>query len=116
MQTALIVEDNRIIRMMYSAGLAGYGYQVAEAQNMTEARSYLERAGAPKVLVLDLKLPDGNGMEIIRYIREHLGQQDTKIIVASGVEIAAEELYSLGADAFLPKPVELEEILESIQN
>jgi two-component system, NtrC family, response regulator PilR len=114
MSEVLIVEDNRVIRTLYASGLAGYGYHVAQAQNLDEARSYLESGGAPDVVLLDLKLPDGYGGEVIEQIRQTHPQ--AKIIVATGLLLKPTELAALDADAYLTKPVQLTSVLKTVDN
>ena len=65
----LVVDDEPAIRRFLKTSLAAQGYQIAEADTAKAAQEAIRR-GPPDVLVLDLGLPDGDGFEIIRELRE----------------------------------------------
>ncbi len=67
MENVLIVEDEANIRKLVAVNLASRGYQVAEAQNGTEALAHV-RNKAPSLMVLDIKLPDFTGWELLKKI------------------------------------------------
>jgi DNA-binding response OmpR family regulator len=115
MPVVLIVEDNRITRAMYAAGLSGYGFEVAEARGLGQAKSYLQTGTMPKVVVLDLNLHDGNGSELVQYIREELKRDDVKIVVTTGSPIDSWKLFELGADVFVNKPIDLARLIGMIR-
>ena len=77
-----------------------------------EARSYLESGGSPDVVLLDLRLPDGYGGEVIKQLRQTHPQ--TKIIVATGLLLKPTERAALDADVFLTKPVQLTSVLKTV--
>lgn len=113
MSDIMVVEDNNTIRMMYIAGLEGFGYHVLEAANLKQARRQLEE-GNPQVVLLDLQLPGEEGQNLITYIREELGNQDIKIIVASAMTSMEQQVREMGADLFIAKPMDLPKLLHKI--
>lgn len=115
MSLVLVVEDNRVTRAMYAAGLSGYGFEVAEAAGLSHARSYFEAGINPKVVLLDLNLNDGSGTELIQYIREELKRDDIKIAIVTGSTIDPWKLFELGADVFVNKPVDLKRLINMIR-
>jgi len=115
MPLVLVVEDNRVTRAMYAAGLSGYGFKVAEAAGITHAKAYLQAGVMPNVVVLDLNLHDGNGSELVQYIREDLRRDDIKIVIATGSTIDPFKLFELGADVFVNKPIDLARLINMIR-
>jgi two-component system, OmpR family, KDP operon response regulator KdpE len=67
----LVVEDDREIRSMMQSSLAVEGFEVQTAVTLSEARALLQHS-TPDVVVLDLGLPDGDGLELVQHIRKHL--------------------------------------------
>lgn len=115
MSSVLVVEDNNTIRMMYVAGLEGLGLQVVEARNLDQARLVLTGPNPPRVVLLDLRLPGEPGQNLIPFIRKDLGLKDVRIIVASAVEHARDDVLALGADEFVNKPVDFVHLFSLIQ-
>lgn len=115
MATVLVVEGNRMIRTMYAAGLAGYGYKVMEAHDAHEARTHLQTGVKPRVVLLNLNLPDDASADLISHIRAQAGNQDIKIIASTSNHAARDAASRLGADMLLPKPVELVDLLNTVK-
>ena len=78
--SVLLVEDDAPTSWRLQDALARAGYQVRAAATLAEARTALAQ-GAPKVLLTDLQLPDGHGIDLIRETRERF--PDTEIMVIS---------------------------------
>lgn len=98
----LLIEDERQIRRFVRIAVEEEGCQVIEAGTMAEG---LAAAGAerPDLIVLDLGLPDGNGVDLIRDVR---GWADTPIVILSARAQEADKIDALdaGADDYLTKP------------
>jgi two-component system KDP operon response regulator KdpE len=110
----LVVDDEPAILRFLRAGLAAQGYVVSEAE---EGRTALEavRRQSVDLIVLDLGLPDIDGLEVIRRIRE--GGAAIPIIVLSSRddEGAKVEALDLGADDFVTKPFGIDELFARIR-
>lgn len=106
--TVLVVEDDDEARAVLVRELGARGYRVQEA---SDGRSALERweAGRPDVVLLDLGLPDIDGLEVIRRMRR---EAMTPIVILSGRFAEREKVEALdrGADDFVTKPFGLEEL------
>lgn len=111
--SVLIIEDNQDIRFLLSAGLKREGYITHEAKNGQEAKSLLQSA-RPSIVLLDLMLPDQSGLSLIGAIKEHT---DAPIIIVSAKTQLVERIVGLesGADDYVPKPFQLEELLARIR-
>lgn len=111
--TAVVIEDEPQIRRFVRGALEAEGWQVHEAANLREG---LAMAGTrqPDLLVLDLGLPDGDGLELIRDVR---GWSGVPIIVLSARSDEADKIAALdaGADDYLTKPFGTGELLARVR-
>ncbi len=105
----LVVEDDRDFRELLLSHLISCGYQVEGASHGEEALSLLEEKDFSLVL-LDLLLPDMNGIEVLRWIKENLSLTEVIVITGHGTIRTAVEAMKLGAFDFLTKPCSLSEI------
>lgn len=80
----LLVEDDVLIRMATADMLADLGHEVVEAGTIEEASALLSTEGL-QVMLTDLGLPDGNGMDLVRRVSET--QPDVAVIIASGTDL-----------------------------
>jgi len=105
----LVVDDEPPIRRFLRAALAAHGYEVFEARNGQEALSAVT-AQRPDLLILDLGLPDMEGLEVTRRLREW---SKIPIIILSVREGEADKVATLdaGADDYLTKPFGVGELL-----
>jgi two-component system KDP operon response regulator KdpE len=108
----LVVDDEPSMVRTLRTNLRGHGFQVETAETAGDAIASYERR-QPDLVVLDLNLPDGDGFEVVRRIREHSG---TPIIVLSarGGETDKVNALDLGADDYMTKPFGIEELLARI--
>ena len=101
----LVVEDDRASRSALRRLFAARGWVVAEAATLAEGFAALEPP--PRWVVLDLMLPDGDGADLLRWVRAN--GLPTRIVVATGVadEARIEEVVGLGPDSLLHKPIDI---------
>jgi two-component system KDP operon response regulator KdpE len=107
----LVIDDEPEITRALRSILTAHGYDPILAASVKEGLDALARR-RPDVLLLDLVLPDGNGLDVTRTIRRELGL-DLPIIVLSahGEEEGKVQALDLGADDFLTKPFGVRELL-----
>ena len=109
----LVVDDEAQIRRFLRPSLAAQGYEMIEAATAAEA---LARAAdsAPEVIILDLGLPDADGIGVIRSLREW---SETPIIVLSVRNREGDKIAALdaGADDFVEKPFAMGELLARLR-
>lgn len=105
----LIVEDERNVRMMYRAALETEGFEITEAESGAVA---LEKFALSKfdVAVLDLRMPEMDGLELLEVMRDKNIRTPAVIITAYGDVPNAVKAMKLGAIDFLPKPVTPEQL------
>jgi two-component system KDP operon response regulator KdpE len=104
----LVIDDEPPIRKLLRMGLTSQGYQVLEAPNGKTALELL--AKQPNLVILDLGLPDIDGLELLRRIRHR--QENLPIVVLSsrGDEPGKVAALDLGADDYVTKPFGMDEL------
>ncbi|HXN44153.1 MAG TPA: response regulator [Xanthobacteraceae bacterium] len=109
----LVVDDEAAILRFLKPALAANDYQVATAGTVAEAVKHIA-ANVPDAVVLDLGLPDGDGKEVIRNVRQW---SDVPIIVLSARDRESEkiEALDLGADDFINKPFGVGELMARLR-
>ena len=109
----LIVDDEPPIRRFLRTSLAAQGYRLVEAATGAEALAAVAH-DKPDIVILDLGLPDRNGLDLIATIRKSL---DLPIIVLSvrGDEQTKVAALDLGADDYVTKPFGMEELVARIR-
>ena len=108
----LVVEDEWRIRQFMRASLVGHGYRMTEAATGT-AGVFQAIMQTPDVVVLDLGLPDIDGMEVIRRIRQS-SQVPIIVVSARGQGLDEAAALSAGANDYLSKPFTTGELLRRI--
>jgi len=108
----LVVEDDAPVRRFLRTALTAHGYRVAEAESAAEALATITTAH-PDVLLLDLGLPDRDGIDVTREIREW-GSLPIIVISARGREEDKVRALDAGADDYLTKPFGTKELLARI--
>jgi len=110
----LVVDDENLIRVWLQAQLEEAGYQVSLAEDATSARrAFLDNP--PDAALLDLKLPDGNGLDLLRELMDVDPNAVAVILTAHGDIGTAVEAVKLGAYHFLEKPPKLEDLLITLE-
>ena len=109
----LIVDDERLIRLSLARGLSEAGYATDEAGSKREAIAAIDR-DLPDLILLDHKLPDGTGLEVLHYLREFDANLPVVMITAHASVTGAVEAMQLGAYDYFGKPFELAEVLETV--
>ena len=106
----LVVDDQDSIRHFVSKALEAEGYTVQTMASVREARAAVER-DMPDLAVLDLKLPDGTGLELLREIKRVQPEVSVILMTAFGELETAVEAMSAGAFWFVKKPFQNDELL-----
>jgi len=115
--TILIVEDDQDIAEMLGAFLRSAGYQVV-TENWGEDGVRSARAKRPDLVILDVRLPDIDGFEVLERMREHVSTRYTPVIFLTERREREARLQGLAlhADDYITKPFDVEELLLRVQN
>jgi CheY-like chemotaxis protein/two-component sensor histidine kinase len=110
----LLVEDEALIRIPMASALESAGFAVEGAATGANALAVME-AEAFDLLILDVVLPDMEGWEILRRVREVEEVRTLPVLVVTGLEsLNAEQALALGADEFLTKPVSPRVLVDTV--
>ena len=104
----LVVDDEPDLRMLYELTLLREGYRVQTAATVQEAREQL-LAQQFDVVITDMRLPDGLGMELLFDLRDQHRRERCIVITAYGSAENAVEALRAGAFDYLTKPVDLKQ-------
>jgi DNA-binding response OmpR family regulator len=105
----LIVDDHSELLDLVGRALTSDGHQVTSARSLTEARAQLI-GSSPEVLILDVALPDGTGLDLCRELRRAGERVPILLLTAHGEVPQRVAGLDAGADDFLPKPFAVAEL------
>jgi two-component system KDP operon response regulator KdpE len=105
----LVVDDEPPIRKLLRMGLSAQGYEILEAPNGKMSLELLSQK--PDLVILDLGLPDMQGLELLRMIRARNESVPIVVLSSRGDEAGKVQALDLGADDYVTKPFGLEELL-----
>jgi len=109
----LVIEDNDMLRRLYSRALHLTGQAVHPAANLQEARELINTYPVDLILC-DVELNGERGLDLLREQRDLLRAYGTHVIVASAEDGYRRECEELGVDLFLEKPVEVSPLLSLV--
>jgi DNA-binding response OmpR family regulator len=114
--TVLLVEDDEATRLAMATWLAGEGFLVLTAADGHEAAGHLERPlEAIDVVVLDVGLPDVNGVALCERLRELYPAVPVLVCTGMATSHEAARLLDLGARRYFRKPVNPDELLSAVE-
>jgi PleD family two-component response regulator len=113
----LAVDDNRMSRLKLARTLEGGGYTVSRADGGRTALDML-RAGAFDLVLLDILMPEVDGFQVLREMKDDADLQSIPVIVISGLEDmdSVDRCLAAGADDFLSKPVNPTVLQDRVRN
>jgi DNA-binding response OmpR family regulator len=109
----LIVDDEPDIVVALAAMLQDAGYVVSTPHDGEQLESVLARE-QPQLILLDMLLSGRDGREIVRQLKGQTATRDVPILMLSAYPAAAREALAAGADDFLAKPFDLDELLQKV--
>lgn len=115
MNSLLLIEDDTHFAQVLSRTLERHQYEVRTASTPVQALHELE-TGAPDAAIVDMKLTEGSGLELIKPLRE--ANAAMRIIMLTGYASIATTVEAIkrGADDYLTKPVEIDSLLQTLKN
>jgi DNA-binding response OmpR family regulator len=115
-ETVLIVDDDASVRAMLGYLLHDEGYEVSEAADGAEAITELT-IGAPDCMILDLMMPNVDGLDVLRARRERGLAPDTRVLVLTAKTDTSDAVWcwELGADEYLNKPVDPDKLAREVR-
>jgi CheY-like chemotaxis protein len=113
-QRVLVGDDNEQMRRLIVELLQADGYEVSEA---SDTGGVLEQVshGPPDLVILDVQMPGGGGLEALRAIRTDPASGGVPVLLLSGsVDLEVDLASKVGADAQLPKPFPIDEFRDTV--
>jgi DNA-binding NtrC family response regulator len=116
MPTVLVVDDEALIRWSLHERLGKAGFRILEAADGHAAADQLSHAAEPIDLVLlDMKLPDMDGLDVLRIAKERDPGCAVILMSAFGAEDVVKQALADGATDFVPKPFRIDEVLALVR-
>lgn len=113
----LVIDDEPAIHRLVQIILEQEGFQVEGMEERAEARRSVKQ-GKPDVIILDLMMPEVDGFEILRMLKEDTETKDIPVIILT-VRILGEDrekALSMGADLYMTKPFEPAQLVEAVRS
>lgn len=112
----LVIDDDLPLRGMLAAALRQHGFQVLLAGDGAEGQRALN-IHHPDIILLDLAMPEVNGWDFLQRLQEtgHLGKVPI-VVLSAHVRVEPAALLQMGVSAILPKPFNLNELIELIEH
>ncbi len=117
MYRILVIEDSQPMRHMFSALLKGEGYECVLAGDIATGYSACTK-GKPDLVLLDVNLPDGDGIDLCRRLKSEPALRHIPILIITGEEYSIENKVAgleSGADDFVIKPFKNKEFLARLR-
>ncbi|SEF97816.1 sigma-54-dependent transcriptional regulator [Nitrosomonas ureae] len=111
----LVVDDEPDIIELLELTLARMGMEVSSAMCIHDAKALLQ-SHSFQLCLTDMRLPDGNGLELVKYISQHFIDVPTAVITAYGTTENAVAALKAGAFDYLPKPVSLKQLRDLVKS
>lgn len=109
----VLVEDNPLMQQLFAIFLRGHSFEVTVAA--TGAAALAAPVSLPALFMIDLRLPDCDGFELLQQLRAHPTLRQCPAIALSGLgEVDRRAAIAAGFDRFLTKPTDLDELLQTI--
>ena len=115
--TVLVVEDDPAFSVLLSNLMKLQGFQALTARNRAEVVAGLAQVPAPDLVLLDVRLPDVNGFDILLRMKQHPSLAGIPVIMLTGeaTREAVTQGLASGADGYVTKPFELETLVSAIK-
>jgi len=114
-RSILLIDDEKDLCALLGDAFRARGFQVESAHTCGEALKCLAR-GRPDLILLDLSLPDGEGLALLSHLRKSMPAPAVIITTAFGSEEVRSQAEQLGALGFLDKPYDEEDVLRKIRS
>jgi twitching motility two-component system response regulator PilH len=111
----LLIDDDFLLREMVTLTLAGDGYMIATAANGDDAFERLRQFERPNLILLDLTMPRMDGLHFRRRQQEDTQLASIPVVVCSAAGDIEQQASSLGARAYLQKPVDTGCLLDTVR-
>lgn len=114
MSSILVIDDDPSAVKLLERALTRLGHLVHVARDVSSGKN-AARAGGHDLMILDVFLPDGSGMEILRYLRAELGSATPVLLLTGQRQVGFQsKAEAAGADGYVTKPFSLRYLLDEV--
>ena len=115
--SVLVVDDEPMTRDLIRLMLQRAGFQVREAEDGEDALRRLEIDGVPDIFILDVMMPNMDGLTLCRKLRENAATAETPVIMLSAktAQSAVNDGLEAGANKYLTKPIARAELIANLR-
>jgi two-component system, OmpR family, response regulator VicR len=110
----LLLDDNKDLLLIVQIILKQQGFDVVQSCCIEEATQKI-KIHNPSLILMDVFIKDQDGREFCSQLKRDSDTQNIKVIMMSGIESDNSLLYAIGADDFIPKPFDYNELIEKVQ-
>lgn len=110
----LLLDDNKDLLLIVQIILKAQGYETVQAGCVEEAVQKI-RIHRPSLILMDVFIKDEDGRELCSQLKKNKETSAIKIIMMSGIESDNALMHTLGADDFMPKPFDYDDLLQRVQ-
>src|SRR2546428_2910045 len=115
MRPVWVIDDDRSIRWVFEKALAREGIPFKTFAQATEAMEALDAAGAPQVLVSDIRMPGTSGLELLQTLKQRFPNLPVIVMTAYSDLESAVAAFQGGAFEYLPKPFDVDHAVELVR-
>lgn len=114
-ESILVVEDNEDLSLLFKLVLESAGYQVATLDDGRDALAEVEKI-QPQLVLMDIMMPETNGLQVSRHIKEQSDYQSLPILLVSALDsLQQEQLDRSKADGIIYKPFDLDYFISKVK-
>lgn len=112
--TVLVVEDDEFLREIVAMNLSKRGFQVFSAGEGQEALKLVKENPSIELVISDIQMPGGDGMELLKWIQELRSNQPKVVLMTGYSDVTKREALEAGATSIISKPFQTEALLNLI--
>ena len=114
-ESILVVEDNDDLSLLFKLVLESAGYKVATLDDGRDALAEVEKI-QPQLILMDIMMPETNGLQVSRHIKEQSNYQSLPILLISALDcLQPEQLDNSKADGIIYKPFDLDYFISKVK-
>ena len=114
-ESILVVEDNDDLSLLFKLVLESAGYKVATLDDGRDALAEVEKI-QPQLILMDIMMPETNGLQVSRHIKEQSDYQSLPILLISALDcLQPEQLDKSKADGIIYKPFDLDYFISKVK-
>src|SRR5690349_19787612 len=112
----LVVDDDDELPQLNVIMMGRLGFSAKECENTSKAKEWLSK-NKPKLILLDVMMPDGNGLDFCRWIKAQPGLEAIPVLILSAIsdDETVQDALEMGAVNFIHKPFTFDELKEKVE-